>query len=111
MSPTAYAFLATAGSLWALVWSLLAARHAPDKLWARVFGMIAGLSAFYFVAWGWLVLFPDTDRALWSEAVTPASIASLFVVWGAPGAITYFRAVQRRHTERLVKDGDRSWEK
>lgn len=84
-----FALLATLASAWSLVWNILAAgrAHRPHK---TVYSFVAVFSAYYVVAWGWIVAFPDLNRGLWSEYVTPVSTASFFVVWAGPAMIAYF---------------------
>lgn len=81
---------ATIGAAWATGWNVLAAQRTPSKQ-GRMFGIIAAFSALYIVAWGWLLVLPDTDRAAWSAAITPASMASFYVVWAGPAILQAFR--------------------
>lgn len=84
-----FVLTAAIGALWATVWNALAALRLPRRH-GRLFGIIAAFSAIYIVAWGWLILYPDTDRGAWSAAVTPASMASFFVVWAGPAIQQFF---------------------
>lgn len=100
MSPTALALVATVGCAWALFWNVLAFRRLnkipSQKKWSRVHAGFGGFSLFYFFAWGLLVVNPSIDRAAWSEAVTPGTIGTFFILFGMPSAMAYFEADPRK---------------
>lgn len=91
--------LTTLGASVSLITNLLAAYKAPPA-WRKMFLVVASFSLIYVIAWGWLLVFPDTDRGVWSASVTPASMASFFAVWTGPSLMFYFN----HYTPRGSKD-------
>lgn len=84
-----FVLTAALGALWATVWNALAALRMPSPH-RRMFSIISAFSSIYIVGWGWLLVYPETDRAVWSAAITPASMASFYVVWSGPAILQFF---------------------
>lgn len=89
------ASLATIGAGWSLYWNAAAARRVVNRAFKITFALSAAFSAVFVVAWAALAAFPDLDRSVWSEAVTPFSLVSFFVVWSGPPLLHFFQHPQQ----------------
>lgn len=87
--PDWFVLVSTIGAAFSVVANVLGAARTP-RPWSALQLITAAFSLLYVGAWGWLLIWPDTDRGVWSEHVTPVSAASFFVVWGIPGLVSYF---------------------
>ena len=76
--------VATIGASWSMAWNTAAAIRITHRAFRLTFAVSAVLSAVFVVAWGIIAVHPNVDRQVWSEAVTPFSLLSFFVVWSAP---------------------------
>ena len=56
------------------------------KAWFYLNVTIAGMAAFYVVAFALLIL-TDIDRANWSRTLTPVSAVSFLIVWVCPAVV------------------------
>lgn len=84
-----FELIAVFGAAWATVWNVLACTRAPLP-WRRLYFLMACFSLLYIVGWGWLVVDPELDRAVWSKTITPLSVASFFVVWAGHAVVSFF---------------------
>lgn len=90
----ALAIAASVGAGWSFVWNAAAARRVTYRAMRLTFGLSAAFSAVFVVAWGLVAVYPDLDRQVWSEAITPFSLASFFVVWSGPPLLHFFHFSQ-----------------
>lgn len=100
VSGPTFNLLATIGAMFSLIWNTIAA-FRTEPPWRRMYGVTAFFSLLYVAAWGSLVIDPLIDRAQWSEAVTPISLTSFFVIWSGPAAISI---IHRRHRDEAIKE-------
>ena len=83
--------VATIGAGWSLFWNAAAARRVIHRGLKITFGLSAVFSAVFVAAWAAVAFVPDLDRSVWSEAITPFSLMSFFVVWSGPPLLHFFQ--------------------
>lgn len=87
--------LSAVGAGWAFYWNAAAARRVVHRGLKITFAMSAMFSAVFVAAWAAVAFIPDLDRSVWSEAVTPFSLMSFFVVWSGPPLLHFFQHSQQ----------------
>lgn len=87
-------------ALWAFLWNVFAAYEAP-RPFRRIYAATAFYSSFYVGAYLWLIVWPETDRGDWSNALAPVAVSTFLVVFSASAMVSSVA----RHRTRKQSDG------